>query len=273
MIAVMSGFAALLLVMAMTFSGKLEAQSRALAGSLQVEVPAKAAKDSTVIAAVTEALRATEGVESVEVLAPNSMEQLLKPWLGDGFSLDSLPVPTLLDVKTAVKDGQSVVNLTALNAKLRAIHSGIAVESRGPWITQMVKLVGLLQGVIFVIAGLLLACVLGMVVLVARTNLKLHFKTVSLLHMFGATDDYILKQFQWNSAELAGRGALIGTLIAGALFTALLILSHRWESPVIPAIAFSWVHVLVFLLVPFFTALIALVATRLTVQSMLGHMH
>ena len=112
-----------------------------------------------------------------------------------------------------------------------------------------------------------------MIVLVARTNLRLHFKTVSLLHMFGATDEYILRQFQWNNAWLAARGAFAGVLLAGMVFAVAVILSVRWESPVIPEISVSALHGLLFILLPIFTAAIALVATRHTVRTMLENMH
>ncbi|MEJ0010301.1 MAG: FtsX-like permease family protein [Alphaproteobacteria bacterium] len=112
-----------------------------------------------------------------------------------------------------------------------------------------------------------------MITLVARTNLKLHFKTVSLLHLFGATDEYILRQFQWNGAFLAMRGALAGVLLAAVLFGTAVVLTHHWASPVLPPLDFGLRHVAVFIALPVFIALTALLATRLTVQSMLHHIH
>jgi cell division protein FtsX len=172
-----------------------------------------------------------------------------------------------------VYDNITTVNLAALRAALSAIDTNIRVEDRGPWVGHMVKAVALLQGLVLLVAILLLLCVLGMIILVSRTNLRLHFKTVSLLHMFGATDDYILRQFQWNNAWLAARGAFTGVAIAAAVFISAVIIAARWDSPVIPHISISIMHVVMFIILPIFTAMIALVATRLTVQSMLENMH
>lgn len=273
MIACLTGFAALMLAVAMCLTHALSDQSRAVIGGIQVEVPRAKAVDDVLMKSVEETVKQAAGVEEVVILTNPQMEKLLKPWMGEDFTLTDLPVPVILDVKTRVEKGKSAVDLVALRGALTKLDSGIRVEDRGPWVGQMNRAMGLLQGLVILVALLLILCVLGMIMLVARTNLKLHFKTVSLLHMFGATDDYILRQFQWNNAWLAARGAVVGVLFAGLVFAASVILSMRWESPVVPQISVTVAHLAMFFLLPVFTALIALVATRLTVQSMLENMH
>jgi cell division protein FtsX len=273
MIACLTGFAALLLAVSICLASGLSARSHEVVGVLQVEVPRARANDESYMQTVKDTLSRTAGVEAVTTIGQTQMESLLKPWLGDDFSLADLPVPVIMDVKTAVKGDETTVDLPALRSALAKIDTNIRMEDRGPWVGHMVKAVALLQGLVVVVALLLLLCILGMVILVARTNLRLHFKTVSLLHMFGATDEYILRQFQWNNAWLTARGALVGVAVAASIFVAAVILAARWDSPVIPHISISGVHVLMFIILPVFTAMVALVATRLTVQSMLEHMH
>ena len=271
MIACLIGFAALLLATALSLNHALDAQARDVAGVLQIEVPNDApAGTNEKVAAL---LRRTTGVEDVTAVSHAEMEGLLKPWLGSDFSVDALPVPTLIEVKTAMDADGTAVNIPALRKALAAIDSDIRVADRGPWVEQLSTALTLLQALVVLVAALLLICVIGMVVLVARTNLRLHFKTVGLLHMFGATDDYILRQFQWNGAWLAGRGALTGVVFAMVIFAGAVVLSTQLHSPVIPVIHFTFGHAAAFVLLPVVTALIALAATRFTVQSMLGHMH
>lgn len=271
MIACLVGFAALLLATALCLNHALDRQVRGVTGALQVEVPKSA--DPAVLDKTLIVLRSTSGVKQATPVSESDMQSLLKPWLGENIDLKTLPVPTLIDVDTDVKDGESAVNLTQLQRQLQQIDSRIQIDAQGPWVGQFSSALGLLQALVLFVAILLLICVIGMIVLVARTNLKLHFKTVGLLHMFGATDEYILTQFQWNSAWMAARGALAGVAFAAILFLMAVVLSHRMGSPVIPAIDFSTIHVATFLLLPLLTALVSLVATRLTVQSMLHHMH
>lgn len=272
MVACLIGFAALLLSLSVSLSDSVNASARDVTGVLQVEVPKDVAAKKDSMDRITSTIRHAAGVNGVTVLREAEMESLLKPWLGEEFSLDDLPVPSMIDVKTDVHDGRTTVDVKSLRTQLTAIDRGIVVEDRGPWVTQMARATTLLQTMVVFVAALLLACVVGMIVLVARTNLKLHFKAVSLLHMFGATDEYILRQFQWNNAWLAARGAVVGSVFAALIFTSWVVLSHRWESPVLPPVGFTFGHALTFLLLPVFTAGIALIATRVTVQSMLRHM-
>lgn len=272
MVACLIGFAALLLALSVSLNDSVSSSVRDVTGVLQVEVPKEVAAKKESMDRITSTIRRTSGVNGVTVLREAEMETLLKPWLGEEFKLDDLPVPSMIDVKTDVVDGRTAVDVKSLRTQLAAIQRDITVEDRGPWVTQMARATALLQTMVVFVAMLLLACVVGMIVLVARTNLKLHFKAVSLLHMFGATDEYILHQFQWNNAWLAARGAVVGCVFAALLFTSWVVLSHRWESPVLPPVDFTIGHALAFLFLPLFTAGIALVATRLTVQSMLRHM-
>ncbi len=273
MIACLMAFAALLFSTALSINSALDAQSRDAIGMLQVEVPRARAENRIMMDTITAEIKRASGVEEVAMLTTAQMETLLKPWLGSDFALADLSVPVIFDVRTAVKDGKSAVDVDALTRALTRIDSGIRVDARGPWVVHVAKATALLQVLVIFIALLLLGCVIGMIVLVSKTNLRLHFKAVSLLHMFGATDEYILRQFQWNSAWLAGRGAAAGVLAAAIIFLGAVILSMQWQSAVLPEIHFSIMHVVVFLFLPVLTALIALVATRLTVQSMLEHMH
>ena len=272
MVACLMAFAALLLSMALSINNALDTQSRDAIGMLQVEVPRNKSDERT-LETIRSEIAKTTGVTEVSILTTSQMEGLLKPWLGTNFALNDLPVPVILDVKTDVRDGKTAVDLDALQRTLGKIDNGIRLDDRGPWVMHVAKATSLLQALVVFVALLLLGCVIGMIVLVSKTNLRLHFKAVSLLHMFGATDEYILRQFQWNSAWLAGRGAAAGVFAAALVFLGAVVLSMRWESAVLPEIHFTLTHLAVFVFLPILTAMIALVATRLTVQSMLEHMH
>lgn len=273
MVACLIAFAALLLSVALCINHALADQSRTVIGALQVEVPRSKADDKTALTNILTEIRATAGVEDATVVTNERMQELLKPWLGQNVALDELAVPMIIDVTTGVKDGATAVDVESLRRALAKFDSRIRVDDRGPWVGQVAQATTLVQLLVIAMALLLVTCVVGMIVLVAKTNLRLHFKVVSLLHMFGATDDYILRQFQWNSAWLAARGAAAGALLAALVFTLVAILSLRWHSPLVPEVSLTFAHAVMFLTLPVFTALIALVATRLTVQSMLEHMH
>jgi cell division protein FtsX len=273
MIACLIGFAALLFSVAISISHALDGQSRAALGTLQVEVPRARAHDGAMMNSIVAEIKRTSGVREVTLLSKEAMEEILTPWLGDELALEELSVPVMVDVVTEVEAGKTTVDVDALSRALRRFDSRIRVDDRGPWAAQVTQATNLVQALMIFIALLLIACVVTMVVLLAKTSLRLHFKTVSLLHMFGATDEYILRQFQYNSAWLAARGALAGALAAAFVFAAMAIFSAQWHSPLVPEISIGIGHGVMFLVLPIFTALVAYAGTRLAVQSMLAQMH
>jgi len=271
MVACLVGFAALLLMVAFSLSGSLKQQARDVYGTLQIELPS--GTNEKKVEDVLSLLKRTVGVQEVVIVSKSEMEGLLKPWLGNNLKLDELALPVMLDVKTKVENDKTVVDTKQLKTDLNKMVSGANVEDRGPWLNHMSQAMHYIQGVILFIAGALMLCMVAMIILVSRTSLKLHFKTVSLLHMFGATDEYILRQFQMNSAWLAGRGALLGVLFTALVMGFAVVASNQWDSPILPALSVTTPHILSLILLPIFTALVALVATRMTVQSMLAQMH
>lgn len=271
MVACLVGFSALLLMVAFSLSGNIREQAKDVYGTLQIELRTGSSQET--IDKVIALLKRTQGVEEVVIIGKSQMEGLLKPWLGDNVALDDLALPVMLDVKTAVKGDRSTVDLLALGAELEKLSKGALLEDRGPWVSHMAQAIHYIQAVVLFIAASLMLCMVAMIVLVSRTSLKLHFKTVSLLHMFGATDRYIIRQFQMNNAWLAGRGALLGVMFTALIMGFAVVASNQWDSPILPALSVSAQHVISLLLLPVFTAAVALLATRMTVQSMLAQMH
>lgn len=271
MVACLVGFAALLLMVAFSLSGNIKEQARDVFGTLQIEL--KTGTSAKTLDDVIALLKRTPGVEDVVIVSKSQMEKLLKPWLGDNLALDDLALPVMIDVKTKVDGDKTTVDMLALGAALDNASKGAILEDRGPWVSHMARAMHYIQGVILFIACALMVCMVAMVILVSRTSLKLHFKTVSLLHMFGATDSYIIRQFQVNNAWLAGRGALLGVVFTALVTGFAVIASNQWESPILPALTVTASHVISLILLPIFTALVAFFATRMTVQSMLAQMH
>lgn len=273
MVACLIAFAALLFAVSISINHTLEGQSRAAVGSLQVEVPRSRAADSAVMNTILNDIRRTAGVREAKLISKDEMESILKPWLGDEVALEELSVPVMVDVITEVDAGKTTVDVDGLRRSLRKYDPNIRVDDRGPWASQVTEATGFVQALMIVIALLLIACVVTMIVLLAKTSLRLHFKTVSLLHMFGATDEYILRQFQYHSGWLAARGAAAGSLLAALIYMAASVFAVQWQSPLMPEVSLALAHGVMFIALPVLTALVALVATRLAVQSMLAHMH
>lgn len=273
MVICLVAFMGLLLSLAFSLFTSLGQQTRDARAVLQVEIPYQEKDAAARLKEVVKLLSRSEGVERTEVLQAEDMEALLAPWLGSGVSLEDLQLPTLIDVTTQMKGDMPAVNRAALQSQLQKVAPGATVEDRGPWLKQLSRGSAVLQWVLVVVALMLLACIAALVVLVARTSLKLHFQTVSLLHMFGATDSYIVQQFQNYHAWLTGKNAAIGAAAGGVVYALIGVATNVSSSPVMPHIALSGLHVVLLVALPVLTALVARYAARSTVQDMLESMH
>lgn len=271
-VAVMVAITALLLAVGISFAGALSMQQRDVAGSLQVQVTVTDKNRADTEKRMIEILRATPGVKDMVILSREEVGRLLKPWLGDTASLDAISLPMLIDVKIDTGARQPF-DASRLIAAMKAKDIEGRVATPQSWVSSLARALGLAQATLVLLAACLMASLVGLAVLVARTALRLHFKVVNLLHLFGATDEYILRQFQFHNGILIGRGAAVGALVAAGILLAAHIATNRMENPVLPVIHFSWAHGVLFVALPLFIALVSLVATRFTVQSMLHRMH
>lgn len=271
-VAVMVAITALLLAVGISFAGALSNQQRDVAGSLQIQITTTDKARAETGQKMAALLRTMPGVKDMAVLSREEVARLLKPWLGDTASLEGVSLPMLMDVKIEA-NAQAPFDAAALVKAMKDKGIEGRVATPQSWVNDLAKALGLAQATLLLLALCLMASLVGLAVLVARTSLRLHFKVVNLLHLFGATDEYILRQFQLHNGWLIGRGAAIGAMVAAAVLLLAHIATGQMKNPVLPVIHFSLAHVLLFIVIPLFIALVSLVATRFTVQSMLHKMH
>jgi cell division transport system permease protein len=270
LVACLVGFICLLLSFSISLSSQVSSVNRAAHASFQIEVPASLAQNTAKMDRISKTVKNTRGVSALHVINHANMQQLLKPWLGENLLLKTLGVPVLIDVST--HDNQAV-NMAALRAVLKQIHAKITIQAHGPWQRDIARAAKLVHAFLLGLAVILIGCVVGIVALLARIGLKLHFKTVSLLHLFGATDDYILKQFQRNSAKLVARGALVGVGFAIIAFMMLIEALSASANPALPQLHISISHGVLWVLLPVAVSIMAMIAARFSVQRMLSTMH
>jgi len=266
-------FMGLLLSLSLSLFSTLGEQTHQAQASLQIEIPFQEKNGEKTVRDVVAFLKASDGIVDVDVITPGEMEALLAPWLGSGVSLDGMKLPVLLDVTTTMQGETPAVNRAALQSKLQRLALGSTVEDRGPWLKHLARGSAVLQWLLVAVALMLLTCIAALIALVAKTSLKLHFQTVSLLHMFGATDDYIVRQFQQHHAWLVFKNATIGVLAAALVYMLVGFATNASSSPIMPHITLASSHLILLVLLPLLTALVARITARHTVQDMLHTMH
>lgn len=272
MIAVMAFLAMLALAGAMLLSDLAERWDSGLSGTLTVEVPpppgGDAAEHARRVEAAVGLLRASPGVESAEALPRTDLEALLSPWLGEGALIDELPIPALIDVRL----DRGALDLDALSRRISETVPGARVDDHQAWLDGLVVLTRTVEVLAITIVALVGAVAIGAVVFVARAGLAIHAPVVELLHLIGASDAYVARQFQRHVLGLAVRGALGGALLAAVTLVALDLTARRIAPGLLPDLSLSAGQWMALAVVPVLAAALAAVTARATVLRTLARL-
>ena len=180
--------------------------------------------DSLVAKAVSIASQA-KGVESVHAYSKAESERLLEPWLGNGLDLSQLPIPRLIVVRLG---GQRPEDLAALRAALAAAVPQANLDDHRIWaarIGTMADAVVVLAAALFALMILAMGTAIGFA---TRGAMAGNREIVEVLHLVGASDKFIAREFQTHFRRLGLRGSMIGGLAAMAFFAAASLLSFLW---------------------------------------------
>jgi cell division transport system permease protein len=180
--------------------------------------------DALVANAVSMASKA-KGVESAHAYSKAESERLLEPWLGSGFDLSQLPIPRLIVVRLG---SQRPEDLAALRSALAAAVPQANLDDHRIWadrIGTMGDAVVVLAVALFALMILAMGTAIGFA---TRGAMAGNREIVEVLHLVGASDKFIAKEFQAHFRRLGFRGSLIGGLAALAFFAAASLLSFWW---------------------------------------------
>ncbi|MBL4747701.1 MAG: cell division protein [Magnetovibrio sp.] len=208
------------------------------------------------------------GVVKARVISEQKVLELLRPWLGLVKAVD-VPLPTLIDVKT---DPNLNLDARVLHQKLARRIPGTQVDDHGVWLGRLIAMVRTLEGLAGGVLLFILLSVAGTVIFTTRTGLTVHAEAIEVLHITGAHDRYIAKQFAGRAMALGLKGGLYGLALA---VPTLLILGHmagRMERGMLPDMQMPILGWISLALLPTFSAFIAGVTARHTVMKNLRRM-
>lgn len=273
LIAFMVWLAGLALASAMQLSATSEAWVTGVAGRLTVQVMPTVDEEAEVLDAragrVIALLRGTPGVAHAEALPKEESIALLEPWLGRTGLVDTLPLPRLIDV--VLEDG-APVDTAALGAKLAEAVPGTALEDHGLWLARLVTLAGAIEIIAFTIVGLIALATVATIVFTTKTGLAIHKEVVQLLHLIGARDGFVARQFEAHAFWLGLKGGVAGFALVALTVALIAYLVGRVEAGLLPPLALGIREWAALAAVAIAVALIAMVTARVTVLRTLAQM-
>ena len=275
LIALMTCLVMLALASSFALSAMTERWSAGLQNQLSIEIPTQGADGALLnraeISALSDriaaALDGMKGIKAVHVLSEAELGKLIEPWLGQDALQGEFPVPGLISIET---EGMEAQDLQNLRDTIKQVTPRARLDTHEKWLNDLLRFTGALN-----LSALVLLLVISVTTVTAvggavRSRLAVHRAEVELLHLMGANDSYITRQFQRHSLILALRGGAAGAVM-GALF--LLVIgwvAGRMGVALLPDFTLTTAQAVALALTPLAAGLIATLTARWTVIRVLS---
>ncbi|KAF0223225.1 MAG: cell division transport system permease [Rhodospirillaceae bacterium] len=274
LVALMVYLSAVSLAGVFVLNGLVHSWDHDVSGTLTVQVqpvPGEAGEaltDERVRQAV-ELMRRTPGVLAARALDKKQILALLEPWLGNTDVVKDLPLPRLIDV---IIDPDANLELLELADRLARSVPGATLDDHRIWLSRLINLSRTTEWVAIAIL-VLIGCVTSATVIYAtRTSMAVHRSVIEVLHLIGAHDDYIARQFADRSFALGFSGGVIGLALAVPSLTAIGWAARRIEGGFLPSLSLPITGWVMIAMLPVIAAVLAMLTARLAVHGTLARM-
>jgi len=235
-----AGRSVVIVIAIMTFLAALAANVAILVADASVEWRSDIAREATVqvrptagrdieadVLTAAEAMRRTPGVLEARIYAQSESEALLKPWLGEGLDLSELPTPRMIVLKL---DAENRVDIDRLRVELERVVPNAVLDDHHVFIERLGDMARAAVATAALVFVLILAAMAVAVTSATRAAVATNREIVEVLHMVGAADAFIAREFQRRFMALGLRGALMGGGGAVAFFVLAQFLARRWRT-------------------------------------------
>ena len=261
-------FMVFLLVMAVAFIFTLNATAskwdRGVRGSMTVQlIPTDDdVIDEQRLDAVLTVLATSPEIQRYESMDESRLIRLLEPWVGAAISNNELPLPRLIDVELKPKTG---LTAEALLERLSEKESGVSIDDHRVWLNHLVRMIETIEVVALLVLLLIILATVGTIIFTTRTGLSIHREAIEVLHLIGAQDSYIARQFARRALGLGLSGGIIGLLLALPTLWLLSHLAHSLDEFLLPDVGLGPAHWGLLAVLPIGVSLISMVTAKITV--------
>lgn len=266
LVGIMIGLTAFLLCLGLTINHWLIDRQTTYTNSFTVSIPADFAANEDITERVAVAVKEAVGNNPVTTIGDAELRELLSPWLGKSTSVSELPLPAVLDV-TMEKD--TPFDHAQLQKQLQSIAPGTEIDTQERWARSFAAFSSSVQYVSWMLATLVVSATVMMVAFTSRASLKLHARSVHLLHSIGAEDKYIAEQFQQEAFRLVLPAAAIACIGAGLIFWIVGSYIASLDIAVLPSLSLTVSHATMLVFMPALCACAAWIVARVTIRRQL----
>lgn len=249
-----------------------------LSGSLTVEIPPPiAAEGQTSVSAAQHKAFAAKAekilwlarqhpaVTESHALSKDEIRSLIEPWFGDKIS-DDLPLPALIDLKLAAN-----ADALKLQEDIRDLMPEANIDTHTDTLDDVNMLLRTARVFVFLLTSVILFLAIATISGIVRSKCAIHQQEVETLHLLGASDEYIARQFRQHTLQGTLKGATGG--VACMVFTIMIIgaATRTIDAALLPHLSLTPLHWGLLILAPVLTgAVIAHITAQVTVMRALA---
>ena len=240
-----------------------------LQNQITIEIPAEAGNADVLKINVKKKLDTIDTIRKVDVLSEDSIVKLLSPWLGEEFALDDVPMPSLIAIEA---EEVTPAFLNQLRDDVRAVHPTIRLDTHEAWLNDFLQMIGFLRFATFFVSIVIGVSAGTAIMGVIRARLSEHKDDLELLHLMGASDDYIAAQFQRYALRLGLIGGAFGLCVGAIALAVFSIGVNNPNQDLLPQLNISAGGILILLSLPMFACALCAFTAKITVLRNLARM-
>ncbi len=150
-------------------------------------------------------LKDNASVAEARLLTEKEVKTLMEPWLGQGVTLDSIGLPALIDVKLKAN-----ADVMQLEGDLKAADPNATIDSHTDTLDDIKSVVDTATLFVLLLTGVIVVLAVVAISSIVRSKLMIHRQEVETLHLIGASDEYIARQFRRFTLRGSLKGAFFG---------------------------------------------------------------
>lgn len=208
-----------------------------------------------------------QGVKKVTLMSDTQLKQLMSPWLGAQVDVASLPLPRLLEVYLTSEQG---FDYAAAANDLHEAAPYASIDDHRVWLNRLLKLASSVKVLAMsVLLMILTVCVLS-IFYATCTSLGIHKDIIEILHIMGAKDDYVARQYAKRGLFIGLRAGVFGIALALGAFSLLHYVAEGMNKGLLGDVSLSFSGWVALASLPVWTALLSMATSYYAVRRTLG---
>jgi cell division transport system permease protein len=180
---------------------------------------------------------------------------------------DDIRLPDLVVVEMA---GGATLDVSAISGELQELAPGASVEDHETWQSDLAIFTRSVKTLATIAIAFIIIAAIATIVFVTQTGLEIHRRVIEIVHLVGAQDSYIARQFLIHALRQGLIGGIAGVILAAVTLILIERMMANGGTALLPDLSLRTGQWLLLALAPLAVGTVSMVTAHLTVLRALG---